>query len=338
VNTVRAKTIGALIVAGLVVAFPVFAWGAAEPTISFLSPANGSTVAGPKVEVALKIENFRLVAPGGALDEREGHAHILIDTKPPGARKFLSTNDANIVHLGKPPFDSRTVELTEGEHTLYAVLADSEHLVLAGQPAAAAKIVVAPGFRARGPLQPACAEVAQGTGDVRIVFPVRGGAAQGTITTTCSFRTHDGACVWADVSFRRIIGRFDASSGAIQGSASGTSQRRLATGSHSSCGEDQTAAIGSVPVTARRQGAVVQGNVSQARFVLRADPSVTLAQPPPDLAAGDVSAAPASSSKNRGIAFIAFGGAALLLLGIAVYVMRSRDAAKETPEDGTPTA
>jgi hypothetical protein len=295
----------------------------ALPALRFATPPDGATVAGPAVEIGLDIANFTF-APAGSFNESgKGHAHILVDEPPPAVRSFLPTNDPSIIHLGKAPFDTRAIDLPEGRHTLYAVLGDSDHLVVSQQPAKIT-IVVAPGFRAKGPLDQACADFATGSGEVRMVFPLGGGAVQGTIASTCAFATNSGGCTWTDSAFRRITGTFSPVQGAITAAAAGSTTRHLVSGSRKSCGQDRTSALGNQSFQAALAGGSVRGTLGRSPFILAADQSTRLAQPPTTIAAANASSGKHKRSK---FAYLPFVGAALLLAGAGYYVVRSRASA-----------
>ena len=301
---------------------PVPSGGAqAGPTVSFATPADGTTVAGPLVEIAVAVAGFELAPAGSLNEEGTGHVPLLIDQEPPAPRSFLPTNDPAIVHLGKPPFDSRAVELKDGRHTIYAVLGDSEHLVVENQQPAKITITGAPGVRMQGPLDRACADVARGAGEVRLVFPVAGGGVQGTVTSRCAYTTSEGACAWTDSSFRRVKGTFSPNQ-RIEGVASGFTTRQLVSGDRGRCGEDRTSPLGPQPVQADVRGTALRGTVGQSTFTLAADPSVRLAQPPATVAEG---ASSEQEKKDRSpLVYLPFVGAAAVIVAAVVYAFRSR--------------
>jgi hypothetical protein len=309
----------------LAVVVPVSAGAAGAkqaPTITFATPPDGATVAGPGVEIGVQVANFALVPAGSVNQSGKGHAHILIDETPPAPRAFLPTNDPSIVHMGSAPFDTRAIELTEGRHTLYAVLGDSEHLVVDQQPAKVT-ITVAPGLRAKGPLDQACAEFARGSGEVRMAFPIGGGAVQGTITATCAFATNSGQCTWTDASFRRVNGTFNPAQNAIVASAAGFTTRQLNSGGRKQCGQDRTTALSQQSFQAQIASGGIKGTLGRSTFALVADQSVRLAQPPTTVAA---SAGSGGGKKRSPYWPLPFVGAAALLIGAGMYAVRERQA------------
>jgi hypothetical protein len=124
-------------------AWPVVALGQAAPKVSIVSPAAGSTVTGPKVEVKLSFQNFKTVAAGGAVADGEGHAHLFVDRDPVTAGTAIPTGEATIVHLGAAPFDTRTIDLAPGSHKITAVLGDSTHKALTPLASASVSFTVA---------------------------------------------------------------------------------------------------------------------------------------------------------------------------------------------------
>jgi hypothetical protein len=152
----------------LLAAWPALVGAQGGARVSFASPAEGSTVTGPKVEVKLKIENFKTVAAGSPVAAGEGHAHIFIDREPVAAGTAIPTDQQNIVHLGAAPFDTRTIDLQPGRHTLNAQLADSSHKALT--PAVTGKATFT--VRAAGAASPPAK--AADTGDGSLATPAAG--------------------------------------------------------------------------------------------------------------------------------------------------------------------
>jgi hypothetical protein len=243
--------------------------------VAFVSPPAGATVAGPKVYVHVAFENLKPVAAGGIVRPGEGHAHILIDRDPVAHGQSLPTDQPNVVHLGKPPLTERSIDVGLGEHRLVAQLGNSAHKAM-GASTAEVTINVVAGFRGRGALTPACAEVASGTGEVRLVFPSAGGHLQGSITSTCTFATDAGACGWQSVSDRRIYGSFDPGGRTLDGTTGGSTTRQLVSGTGSRCGNGGVDRLDQIPFRAAFADGIVSGTFGQAHFTVRSDPSVVL--------------------------------------------------------------
>ena len=297
------------------------------PLVSFITPSNGATVASP-VEVALKVTGLQL-APAGSLNKPGfGHVHILIDQTPPAIRSFLPTNDPNVVHFGQAPLDARAIDLTDGPHTLYAVLGDSDHLVIAHQPSKIT-ITVAPGVHAIGPLPSACAEVARGNGDVRIAFPTDGGLVQGTIASTCLFPTNGGQCVWAETAFRRINGTFASDTQAITAEALGYSTRQLKQGSAQTCGANSTAGLARQSFTGSYDGTTVTGSLGRVALTLATADAVPFSPPAALASPAGATGAAASTAVHKKWQdhlkdYLPFIVAAGILIGAASYIIQNR--------------
>jgi len=104
-----------------------------EPEMRFIYPQQGVRVPSTEFIVQLQVRNFRLVRPG-APKPGEGHLHLFINVPasdiPDGQIIPLDQKD-KYIHLGAPPFTSRTITLPPGVHTLTAVMADGLHAKLA---------------------------------------------------------------------------------------------------------------------------------------------------------------------------------------------------------------
>ena len=96
----------------------------AEPTLSLVTPANGSTIMGPNVLVKVKTTGFTYAGAVGKVsaaqhDVKGGHVHIFLD-KP-------DELDANaITNLTK--YDTATISITTaGKHYIIVAGADADH-------------------------------------------------------------------------------------------------------------------------------------------------------------------------------------------------------------------
>jgi hypothetical protein len=171
------RTLSVVTFLALALAVPATLAGAQQGAkVSFDSPTPGSTVAGPAVEVRLRIENFTAVAAGSPVRDGEGHAHLFVDREPMNVGATIPADQPNIVHLGKAPFDSRSVDLEAGQHTLRVQLGDSSHRALDVAPASVTFTVGAAGTRpSRAPAagDGSLAGTAQGSGPA---IPIAGGA------------------------------------------------------------------------------------------------------------------------------------------------------------------
>src|SRR5437870_624011 len=102
--------------------WPAVAFGQGSPSVAFKTPANGATVTGAKVQIVLDIKNLTTVDAGSPVKDGEGHAHVFVDRDPVAAGQPIPTDQSNIVHFGKAPYDTRSIDLQPGKHTLTAEL------------------------------------------------------------------------------------------------------------------------------------------------------------------------------------------------------------------------
>lgn len=103
-----------------------------EPSMRIVYPEPGARVPEAKVPIHVQVRNFRLVRPG-APQPGEGHLHLFIDVPASaiadGQIIPLDQTD-KYVHMGAPPFTTRTLSLSPGVHTITAVMADGTHAKL----------------------------------------------------------------------------------------------------------------------------------------------------------------------------------------------------------------
>lgn len=103
-----------------------------EPSMRFVYPTSGVRVPESRVPIQVEVRNFRLVRPG-APQPGEGHLHLFIDVPASaiadGEIIPLDQTD-KYVHMGAPPFTTRTLTLSPGIHTITAVMADGLHAKL----------------------------------------------------------------------------------------------------------------------------------------------------------------------------------------------------------------
>ena len=103
-----------------------------EPEMRIVYPEQGARVSSAQVSVQVEVRNFRLVRPG-APKPGEGHLHLFIDVPASaiadGQIIPLDQTD-KYVHMGAPPFTTRTLTLSPGVHTITAVMADGTHAKL----------------------------------------------------------------------------------------------------------------------------------------------------------------------------------------------------------------
>ena len=96
------------------------------PSVRFVSPANGDTVA-PTFEVVMATKGVK-AEPAGTVRANSGHMHILLDEDfvAPGE---VIINDESHLHFGKGQLTT-TVTLAPGKHVLRLQFADGAHMAL----------------------------------------------------------------------------------------------------------------------------------------------------------------------------------------------------------------
>ncbi len=103
-----------------------------EPSMRIVYPEPGARVPEARVPIHVEVRNFRLVRPG-APRPGEGHLHLFINVPASaiadGQIIPLDQTD-KYIHLGAPPFTTRTLNLPPGVHTITAVMADGIHAKL----------------------------------------------------------------------------------------------------------------------------------------------------------------------------------------------------------------
>jgi hypothetical protein len=107
---------------------------AAQPTMRFVSPADGATVSGPKVKVEVAVTDWQLVPAGSPVAEGQGHLHFFVDVPASavavGQPIPPTTANPAIVHAGAAPLTSRDLTLSPGTHTITVVMGNSSHIAL----------------------------------------------------------------------------------------------------------------------------------------------------------------------------------------------------------------
>jgi hypothetical protein len=110
-------------------------------TVTITSPAEGDTVRGSAVHIALGAAGIEL-AP--AADQRPGtaHHHLYLDTDIGVTDSPIPAGTAGIVHLGKAETEYHWDSVAAGPHRIIAVLADPTHVPLRPLVADTVNIVV----------------------------------------------------------------------------------------------------------------------------------------------------------------------------------------------------
>lgn len=101
----------------------------AAPSVSIVSPADGSEVMGPDVTVQLAVAGMRIVAAGDTTSGT-GHHHIYLDADLTPANQPVPTVPGSIVHIGTGDSVYTFQGVSAGEHRLIAVVADGIHVPL----------------------------------------------------------------------------------------------------------------------------------------------------------------------------------------------------------------
>lgn len=97
-----------------------------SPSVAFLEPAKGATVASP---VPLKLAAFNFtVEPAGEVHARAGHLHVMVDVSCLAAGEAVPKDDQH-VHLGAGQTETE-LAMAPGEHTLCLQAADGMHTAL----------------------------------------------------------------------------------------------------------------------------------------------------------------------------------------------------------------
>jgi len=103
--------------------------GAAAGTVTIVSPANGSEVAGSDVHVVFELAGIQ-VAPAGTMEAGTGHHHIFLDTELTPLNQPIPMETPGIVHLGQGQTEYHFEGVAPGQHRIIAVVADGAHIPL----------------------------------------------------------------------------------------------------------------------------------------------------------------------------------------------------------------
>ena len=94
------------------------------PSVRATAPATAKV--GEPIEVDVETEGVRLVAANGDTSGRTGHLHVFIDRTPTPAGQMIPKEDG-IIHSAEPKIEVPAFT-TPGEHTLWVVLGDGNHI------------------------------------------------------------------------------------------------------------------------------------------------------------------------------------------------------------------
>lgn len=131
---------------GLVVAIVLMACrssNTARPTVTIDSPAAGDTVRGTAVHIELATNGI-LLAP--AADEKPGtaHHHLFLDVDTGPLDQKIPSGVTGIIHLGRAQTEFHWDSVAPGPHRIIAVLADWQHVPVAGAATDTVHFVVLP--------------------------------------------------------------------------------------------------------------------------------------------------------------------------------------------------
>lgn len=118
---------------------------ATEPSVSIVSPADGTTASGNTVTLQLAAENFTIVKADGDTSGKTGHFHVFVDTPPVAAGEAIPKS-AKVLHSADPKV--LVSGLHAGEHTIIAVLGDGTHKRVGNAQAKITTTVKGPGLDA----------------------------------------------------------------------------------------------------------------------------------------------------------------------------------------------
>jgi hypothetical protein len=113
---------------------------AVSPVVTLVFPVDGASVGSP-VRVEVRVTGTTLKAPAEG-DSSARHLHYFIDADPAavmGPGEPVPVGRQNIIHT---PETSQTVDLPPGEHTVWVVLTDNNHVPLSAVPVARARFTV----------------------------------------------------------------------------------------------------------------------------------------------------------------------------------------------------
>ena len=116
---------------------------ASPPAVTIDTPAAGDTVRGSAVHVTLSARGVEL-AP--AADEKPGtaHHHLFLDVDTGPLDQKIPAGVTGIIHLGRAQTEFHWDSVAPGTHRIIAVLADWQHVPLAGAASDTVRFVVRP--------------------------------------------------------------------------------------------------------------------------------------------------------------------------------------------------
>lgn len=98
-----------------------------DVTVSITSPAEGDTVSGSAVHIALDATGIE-IAPAADARPETAHHHLYLDVDFPQSEASIPMGVAGVVHLGQAQKEYHWEGVTPGPHRIIAVLADPGHI------------------------------------------------------------------------------------------------------------------------------------------------------------------------------------------------------------------
>lgn len=116
---------------------------ASPPAVTIDAPAADDTVRGTEVHVSLTATGVEL-AP--AADEKPGtaHHHLFLDVDTGPLDQKIPAGVTGIIHLGRAQPEFHWTSVSPGAHRIIAVLADWQHVPLAGAATDTVRFVLQP--------------------------------------------------------------------------------------------------------------------------------------------------------------------------------------------------
>ena len=102
---------------------------ASAVAVTITSPAEGDTLSGTAVHVALGATGIE-IAPAADARPETAHHHLYLDVDFPQLEAAIPMGVAGVVHLGQAQTEYHWENVPEGPHRIIAVLADPGHIPL----------------------------------------------------------------------------------------------------------------------------------------------------------------------------------------------------------------
>ena len=99
-------------------------------TVSITSPADGSTINGPKGTVQVAVAGVEMRPAAEGIGPGTGHHHFYLDTDLTPADQPVPTIPPNVIHKGDATSEHTFENVAPGEHRIIAVVADGIHVPL----------------------------------------------------------------------------------------------------------------------------------------------------------------------------------------------------------------